>query len=55
MRSGSEYAANEICATFGGGGHARAAGAKIEASDMDEALLTVLKTVEKMTDLNIKF
>ncbi len=45
MRSGPTVKANELCAIFGGGGHARAAGAMTDASDGVEAEKKIIETV----------
>ncbi len=37
MRSSTDFDVAEICKKFGGGGHVRAAGCSLEASDIDEA------------------
>lgn len=45
MRSSIDFDVSEICASFGGGGHKRAAGATIEASSIEEALKLVLDRI----------
>lgn len=45
MRSGPSIKANELCAIYGGGGHARAAGAMTEASDGIDAENRIIETV----------
>ncbi len=45
MRSGAGVAANQLCACFGGGGHAGAAGGSVTAASMKEAAQYILKTV----------
>ncbi len=46
LRSNETVHANEICARFGGGGHARAAGGSVCASSVEEALGKVMGAVE---------
>lgn len=46
LRSGAPYNAAEICARFGGGGHARAAGAKLDLP-LIEAIPLVLAELEQ--------
>lgn len=45
MRSGAGVAANQLCAFFGGGGHAGAAGGLVTASSMEEATQYILKII----------
>lgn len=45
MRSSESVNVSDICAVFGGGGHARAAGASIEAESADAAEETIMKSV----------
>lgn len=52
IRSGADVAANKICALLGGGGHARAAGAKFEARDMQDAVSLALGAVKEITGLD---
>ena len=47
MRSSLSVNANELCAIFGGGGHARAAGASLTAPSPEQAKKTVLDKVLK--------
>ena len=48
MRSAIDFDVSEVCATFGGGGHVRAAGATIEgAADIDIALERVLSALRE--------
>ncbi len=46
MRSNTDFDVSAVCARFGGGGHARAAGCSIEAANVEEAekiLLSVIR------------
>lgn len=45
MRSAVDFDVSAICASFGGGGHARAAGATLHAATMEEATDAVLRAV----------
>ncbi len=45
MRSSLKINASDLCALFGGGGHARAAGCSVTANSPDEAKKTVLDAV----------
>jgi len=45
MRSGKSIEANKLCALFGGGGHAKAAGAMISSASAEEAEKTVIEAV----------
>ena len=47
MRSGSKIDVSVICANLGGGGHARASGALVEAADPEEAEKIVMGSVLK--------
>lgn len=51
VRTNEEYAANDICSFFGGGGHLRAAGARLHASDIEKAVKRILRAVGKKTNL----
>ena len=45
-RSSGAFCVAPLCARFGGGGHAKAAGCTIEAADMDEALSKLAQALE---------
>ncbi len=47
LRSSCDTDVAEICAVFGGGGHAKAAGCSISAGSMEEARLLLLAEIEK--------
>ena len=47
LRSNSHINVAEICMSFGGGGHVRAAGCSITASSMDEAVSIIVEAVAK--------
>ena len=46
MRSRDNVDVSRICALFGGGGHIRAAGCSIEASDIDKALDKLIEVIK---------
>ncbi len=46
VRSSCEYDVSALCARFGGGGHMRAAGCTLTASDMDEAMNKLVSAIE---------
>lgn len=48
MRASGDYDVAAVCATFGGGGHKRAAGATLIARDAEEAERLVLKAISTM-------
>jgi phosphoesterase RecJ-like protein len=50
FRSKGEFLVNEIAASFGGGGHIYAAGARIKDATLDEAVERVLGAVSKAFD-----
>ena len=54
VRTNDEYAANEICAFFGGGGHLRAAGARVHANCVEKAVQRTLRAVSRKTDMIIE-
>ncbi len=54
VRTNEEYAANEICSFFGGGGHLRAAGARLRAGSIDKAVNRILRAVSRKTDMKIE-
>ena len=47
MRSMSDVVGSEICATFGGGGHVKAAGCSIEAETKEEVIEKILGEIAK--------
>lgn len=47
MRSASDFDVSAVCATFGGGGHMRAAGCTVEASNVREAEEIILDAIRK--------
>ena len=46
MRASVDFDVSEICASFGGGGHKRAAGATLEAESIEAAETAVLKALQ---------
>ena len=48
MRSNGEFDVAKVCALFGGGGHAKAAGCSIEASGIYDAEKMILKAVHEL-------
>jgi phosphoesterase RecJ-like protein len=50
MRSRESVDSAVICAVFGGGGHARAAGATVLGSDPDEIVKKIIKEVQKQLE-----
>jgi len=46
MRSSSDFDVSKVCAVFGGGGHVRAAGCSLEATDINEALGKIVAEVK---------
>lgn len=53
VRTGEGFAANEICALLGGGGHVRAAGCRLMAETTEAAIGTALDAVSRATGLEI--
>ena len=47
-RSNCEIDVAEVCASFGGGGHKRAAGAKIKADSKEEAVKICIDAFSKV-------
>lgn len=47
MRSSCAYDVAELCATFEGGGHAKAAGCTLTAADMDEAMNKIVNSIRE--------
>ena len=47
MRANVDFDVAAVCAKFGGGGHRRAAGATVEAKDVEEAERLVLDAIQK--------
>ena len=47
MRANVDFDVSAVCAKFGGGGHRRAAGATVEAKDVEEAERLVLDAICK--------
>ena len=47
MRSSCAYDVSELCATFEGGGHAKAAGCTLTAADMDEAMNKIVHSIRE--------
>ena len=53
MRSEGDFNVSEICASFGGGGHVKAAGCSVEAANISEAEEKILEAIRaKMNALN---
>ncbi len=50
VRSGQGFPANKLCALFGGGGHACAAGAELTASSAKNAISAVIKHLSEDSD-----
>ena len=48
MRSNGDFDVSEVCAIFGGGGHAKAAGCTIEAGGVYDAEKMILSEVQKL-------
>lgn len=48
MRSNGEFDVSKVCALFGGGGHAKAAGCTVEAGGIYEAEKMILTEVQKL-------
>ena len=46
MRSSCELDVSAVCAAFGGGGHKKAAGCTVTASDMEEAMRAIVSLLE---------
>ena len=46
-RSSSDVDVSKVCATFGGGGHTRAAGCTIEGETIEDAMMLVVREIEK--------
>ena len=46
LRSSSSYNVAELCAKFGGGGHAKAAGCTLVANDMDDAMKKLVDEID---------
>ncbi|MBQ9132362.1 MAG: DHH family phosphoesterase [Clostridia bacterium] len=46
-RSSGSYDVSELCAQFGGGGHAKAAGCTVTAADMDEAMHKIVTSIRE--------
>ncbi len=51
MRANGDYDVAAVCATFGGGGHRRAAGATVTAKDAEEAERLVLNAIRANIEL----
>ncbi len=49
-RSGNTVSASDICKMFGGGGHARAAGASLNASSPEEAEEKIISAIKTVTN-----
>ena len=50
MRSNCDFDVSAVCARFGGGGHARAAGCSIEARGIDEAEKKILAVISELSE-----
>ena len=46
MRSSCDYNVAELCALFGGGGHAKAAGCTLSAVDIEDAMQKILEKID---------
>lgn len=46
MRASCDYDVSAVCAKFGGGGHMRAAGCTLQASDMEEAVGRIVSEIK---------